>query len=103
MGKIFNKLVRDKIPEIIKRNGEKPEIEILDDQRFLQELHKKLFEEVGEFVEEDSLEELADLLEVVYAIVRLKKIDLNEVEKIRKEKAEKRGAFEGKIFLKETK
>lgn len=103
MGKIFNKLVRDKIPEIIEKNGEKAIIEILDDNRFLQELHKKLFEEAEEFVEEDSPEELADLLEVVYAIARLKEIDLNEVEKIRKEKAEKRGAFEEKIFLKETK
>lgn len=102
MKKIFNKLVRDKIPEIIEANGESAEIEILDDQRFLQELHKKLFEEANEFVEEDSVEELADLMEVIYAIARLRGIDLEEVEKIRKEKAQKRGAFDKKIFLKET-
>jgi predicted house-cleaning noncanonical NTP pyrophosphatase (MazG superfamily) len=102
MKKVFNKLVRDKIPEIIEANGESAEIEILDDQRFLQQLHEKLFEEANEFVEEDSVEDLADLMEVIYAIARLRGIDLEEVEKIRKEKAQKRGAFEKKIFLKET-
>lgn len=102
MKKVFNKLVRDKIPEIIEANGESAEIEILDDQRFLQQLHEKLFEEANEFVEEDSVEELADLMEVIYAIARLRGIDLEEVEKVRKEKAQKRGAFEKKIFLKET-
>ncbi len=103
MAKVFNKLVRDKIPQIIESNGEIAEIEILDDDRFLKELHKKLFEEAEEFVEEDSSEELADLMEVLYAIVRLRGLDLNEVEKIRIEKAQKRGAFEKRIFLKETK
>ena len=103
MTKVFNKLVRDKIPQIIESNGEVAEVEILDDERFLNELHKKLFEEAEEFVEEDSPEELADLMEVLYAIARLRNIDLNEVETIRKEKAQKRGAFEKRIFLKETK
>ena len=98
--KTYNKLVRDRIPEIIQSNAEKPDIEILDDERFLQELHKKLFEEANEFVEDDSKEELADLMEVIYAIARLRGIDLNEVEKLRKEKAQKRGAFDKKIFLK---
>ena len=103
MTKVFNKLVRDKIPQIIESNGEVAEVEILDDERFLNELHKKLFEEAEEFVEEDSPEELADLMEVLYTIARLRNIDLNEVETIRKEKAQKRGAFEKRIFLKETK
>ena len=98
--KTYNKLVRDRIPEIIEANGEKPDIDILDDERFLQELHKKLFEEANEFVEDDSKEELADLMEVIYAIARLRGIDLNEVEKLRKEKAQTRGAFDKKIFLK---
>jgi len=102
MIKVFNKLVRDKIPQIIESNGEVAEVEILDDERFLNELHKKLFEEAEEFVEENSPEELADLMEVLYAIARLRNIDLNEVETIRKEKAQKRGAFEKRIFLKET-
>ncbi|MBO5394798.1 MAG: nucleoside triphosphate pyrophosphohydrolase [Clostridia bacterium] len=102
MKKVFNKLVRDRIPQIIEANGEKAEIEILDEERFLQELHKKLFEEANEFAEEDSPEELADLMEVIYAIARLRGIDLEEVEKIRQQKAQKRGAFDKRIFLKET-
>ena len=103
MKRVFNKLVRDKIPQIIEENGERAEIEILDNKRYLEELHKKLFEEANEFIEDDSQEELADLMEVIYAIARLKGIDLEKVEKIRKQKAEKRGAFDKKIFLKETK
>ena len=102
MKRVFNKLVRDKIPQIIEENGERAEIEILDNKRYLEELHKKLFEEANEFIEDDSQEELADLMEVIYAIARLKGIDLEKVEKIRKQKAEKRGAFDKKIFLKET-
>ena len=102
MKRVFNKLVRDKIPEIIEANGERAEIEILDDKRFLEQLHKKLLEEANEFLEEDSPEELADLMEVIYAIASLRGIDLEKVEKIRKAKAQKRGAFEKKIFLKET-
>jgi len=98
--KAYNKLVRDKIPEIIQNNGEVPKFEILDSQEYLSELHKKLFEEANEFVEEDSQEELADLLEVIYAIAKHKNIDLVEVEKIRVEKSQKRGAFEKRIFLK---
>jgi predicted house-cleaning noncanonical NTP pyrophosphatase (MazG superfamily) len=102
MKRVFNKLVRDKIPEIIEANGERAEVEILDNNRYLAELHNKLYEEVNEFIEEDSLEELADVMEVIYAIVKLKGIDLEEIEKIRKQKADKRGAFDKKIYLKET-
>lgn len=102
MRQVFNKLVRDKIPQKIQDNGEVAKTEILNDERFLQELHKKLFEETEEFVEEDSVEELADLMEVIYAIARLRGIDMKYVEKIRQEKAQKRGAFEKRIFLIET-
>lgn len=102
MKQIFNKLVRDKIPQKIQDNGEVAITETLDDERFLEELHKKLFEEAKEFVEEDSVEELADLMEVIYAIARLRGIDLEVVEQVRQEKAQKRGAFEKRIFLIET-
>ena len=102
MKRLFNKLVRDKIPQTIQDNGEVAKTEILNDERFLEELHKKLFEEANEFVEEDSVEELADLMEVIYAIARLRGIDWKEMEKVRQEKAQKRGAFEKRIFLIET-
>jgi predicted house-cleaning noncanonical NTP pyrophosphatase (MazG superfamily) len=95
----YNKLVRDKITNIIKKNGETPKCRILSDEEYLEELHKKLFEEANEFVEADDPEELADLLEVVYAIAKHKNINMEEVEQIRLNKREKRGGFDKKIYL----
>jgi len=95
----YGKLVRDKIIDIIQKNGEKPIYHTLSDEEYLAELHKKLFEEATEFVEEDSLEELADLMEVIYAIAKHKNIDMKQVEQIRLNKREKRGGFEDKIYL----
>lgn len=101
--RVYNKLVRDKISEIIRANGETPETEVLGGKRYLEELHKKLFEEANEFVEEDSIEELADLMEAIYSIAKAKNINWDEMEKMRISKAESRGAFEQKIFLKNVK
>lgn len=95
----YGKLVRDKIIDIIRANGENPRYHTLSDEEYLAELHKKLFEEANEFVENDDPEELADLLEVVYAIAKHKNINLDEVEKIRIKKREKRGGFDKKIYL----
>ena len=95
----YKKLVRDKIIDIIIANGEKPKYRTLTNEEYLQELNKKLFEEANEFIEEYSEEELADLLEVIYSIVKVKNINLEEVERIRKEKIKKRGGFEQKIYL----
>ena len=95
----YNKLVRDKIVDIIKSNGETPKYHTLSDEQYLEELHKKLLEEANEFIEEDSPEELADLLEVVYAIAKIKNINLEEVKEIRLKKREKRGGFDNKIYL----
>ena len=102
MKKIYNKLVRDKILQVIKNDNQIPQSRILDESEYLDELHKKLFEEVNEFVEQDDKEELADVLEVLYAIAKHKNIDLDEVEKIRLAKVEKRGAFEKRIFLEQV-
>ena len=99
MSKVYNKLVRDKIVEIITANNEKPHYRTLNKTEFIDELHKKLFEEANEFVECDDPEELADLLEVLYAIAKEKNIDLSKVEEIRLKKREKRGGFDKKIFL----
>lgn len=95
----YGKLVRDKIIDIITANGEKPIYHTLSDEEYLNELHKKLFEEANEFVENDNPEELADLLEVIYAIAKHKNINMQEVEKERVKKREKRGGFEEKIYL----
>lgn len=96
----YNKLVRDRIPDIIERNGEVPDFEVLDDEKFYVELVKKLQEEVDEFVESGELVELADILEVIIKLVELKGQDMLYLEDIRFEKQNKRGGFDKKIYLK---
>ena len=96
----YNKLVRDKIPEDINREqGRKCTYRILDDKEYLQELNKKVLEEANEFIEENSIEELGDLMEVINAIMKLKGYKMEDVKEIMKAKSEKKGAFDNKIFL----
>ena len=95
----YNKAIRDKIPEIIKESGGKYEVKTLSDEEFLVELDKKLDEELKEYDESKSVEELADIVEVIQKIVKLRGVDLNAFEKIRLEKVEKRGGFEKNLFL----
>ena len=97
--KIYNKLVRDNIEEIMIKNGAKPVTRILDDKEYINELNKKLFEEVQEYLESENIEELADIEEVILAILKVKKESRDNLEKIRKDKVNKRGAFDKKIFL----
>lgn len=102
MERIYNKLVRDRIPEIIENKGEKPIISILDDMSYKKELEKKLYEEYLEVIEangEERLEELADMLEVLKALIKLEGKNLDDVIAIADNKNIKRGAFEKKIFL----
>lgn len=101
MKKIYNKLVKDKIPEIIEAAGEKPITRILDDKEYLQSLVAKLGEEYNEFKEALNVEELADLQEVILALADVI-ANREELEKVRTEKAAMRGAFKDKIFLKST-
>jgi len=96
----YNKLVRDKIPEEInKKEDRKANYKILNDEEYLQELDKKLFEEAHEFVEEHSIGELADLIEVIVAIMEAKEISMDELEKAREMKKNKKGAFKDKVYL----
>jgi hypothetical protein len=99
---VYNKLVRDKILEIIKVNGQKSTHKILTADEYAVELTKKLVEEVEEYKKDKNTDELADIMEVVYALARLHSCTAEELEKIRAEKAEKRGGFEKKIFLVEV-
>lgn len=94
-----NKLVRDHIPRIIEKSGKKAHTRILNDDEYLTELDRKLNEECAEYQADKSLEEIADIIEVIYAIVEARGYSLNDLEKLRAEKAEKRGAFKDKIFL----
>lgn len=95
----YKKLVRDKIPEIIKKNNEKPITRILNDEEYLKELNIKIQEELKEYLESGDVEELADLEEVLRAILDAKNITYEEFEEIRNKKVQKRGAFKEKIYL----
>jgi len=102
----YNKLIRDKIPEIIKSKGETFRIHTAEDQEYKEKLGEKLLEEVKEFLESDSprneVEEIVDILEIIDAICKFSGFDKKEIEEIKKEKFEKRGGFEKRIILEES-
>lgn len=100
--KIYNKLVRDKIINIIESEGRIAKYRILDNNEYKQELNKKLQEEVKEYLEDNNIEELADIVEVIYGILNFMNVSIQEFEKVRINKQERRGAFEKKIYLEET-
>ena len=102
MTKIYNKLVRDRIPAIIESDGKICVTETLSDMQHLEMLDAKLNEELAEYQESKSLEELADLLEVMRAVVSARGWCWEQLEQIRQEKAARRGGFEKKILLKEV-
>ena len=98
--KTYNKLVRDKIPEIIKSNGAKSvNTKTLNNEEYLESLNKKLVEELNEYLSSGEIEELADLEEVLRAILDAKNTSYQDFEQIRQNKVNKRGAFKDKIFL----
>ena len=98
----YNKLVRDRIPEIIEASGKSCVTEILSDEAYLRLLDAKLDEELAEYHSDQNIEELADLLEVIYAAAMARGYTLEQLESVRAAKAEKRGAFANKILLKEV-
>lgn len=100
MKKIYNKLVRDKIPEIIEKNHQSCDIEILSDDAYLTMLDAKLDEELAEYHADQNLEELADLLEVVYAAAIARGYTIKDLESLRLKKRAERGGFNKKILLK---
>lgn len=93
MKKPYNKLIRDRIPSIIEQAGKQCVIETLNNDDYFDRLNEKLAEELEEYNHGFSLEELADLLEVVYAILDYKKVSRDEFEKIRQAKLAERGGF----------
>ena len=102
MRKNYDKAVRDKIPDIIKESGNSCNIKKLSNDEFLSELEKKLREEVEEYLESKSVEELADAIEVIYRIAELKGTSKEKLEMLREEKASKRGKFNENLFLVDT-
>ena len=101
MVKKYNKLVRDRIPEIIESSGKTCVTEILSDEEYLRMVDAKLDEELAEYHKDQNIEELADLMEVIYAAAIARGYTLEQLEQVRAEKAVERGGFEKKILLKE--
>ncbi len=102
MGIRYDKLVRDRIPKIIEASGKRCETRILDDDEYLVMLDRKLDEELAEYHADRNPEELADLLEVILACAAALGCAPEELERIRAEKAAKRGGFKKRILLKEV-
>lgn len=98
----YNKLVRDRIPEIIESTGKRCTTEILSAEDYLRMIDAKLDEELAEYHKDQNIEELADLLEVIRAAVIARGYTIEDLERVRAEKAMKRGGFEKRILLKEV-
>ncbi|MDR4947194.1 nucleoside triphosphate pyrophosphohydrolase [Neobacillus cucumis] len=100
---VYNKLVRDRIPEVIDNTGKQFSTRVLNDEEYIKELKNKSFEELKEYInannDNDAIEELADLLEIIHSLAEYHGSSILEVEKVRQKKAEKRGGFKEKIFL----
>lgn len=95
----YQKLVRDRIPEIIEKQGERPVVRELDGAEYLACLEEKLQEETAEYLESKEPEELADILEVVYALGEARGHSRAELEAVRERKRQARGGFEKRVFL----
>ncbi|MFC7063425.1 nucleoside triphosphate pyrophosphohydrolase [Halobacillus seohaensis] len=102
----YNKLVRDKIPEIIEKTGKNFETRILKENEYIDSLKTKLQEELNEYLtaenDQEALEEMADMLELIHVLSEVHDGSMERVEEIRKEKVEKRGSFKERIFLLEV-
>ena len=98
----YDKLVRDRIPEIIKKKGGNPIIHIADKKEYWQKLKEKLEEEFKEFSKDENIEEMADIVEIIDAIIDYKKFNRKKLEVIKKKKAKERGAFKKKVILEES-
>ena len=98
----YNKLVRDRIPEIIQSSGKSCTTEILSAEDYLRMVDAKLDEELAEYHKDQNIEELADLLEVIHAAAIARGYTIEELDRVRAEKATKRGGFEKKILLVEV-
>lgn len=95
----YNKLVRDKIPQIIESSGKQCKVRTLDDREYMELLNAKLGEELKEYLESGDVEELADLAEVMLAIVKAKRVSVEQFESVRVRKRVERGGFDDKVML----
>ena len=98
----YNKLVRDRIPEIIRASGKQCSVDVLENTAYINMLDAKLQEELNEYQQSKSLEELADLLEVMGAVVRARGYTWDDLTRVRKKKRDERGGFDQRILLKDV-
>ncbi len=96
---VYNKLVRDKIPELIRQQGQNPILRILEDEEYTKCLEQKLDEEVAEYHRDRNLEELADILEVVFALAEDLGASRELLMKVYQAKHDERGGFADRLFL----
>jgi predicted house-cleaning noncanonical NTP pyrophosphatase (MazG superfamily) len=103
---VYNKLVRDRIPEIIVASGKTSSIRTLAQHEYVDELKRKLGEETTEYLsaanDEAALEELADILEVLHSLTESHGFTVEELERVRAAKAEQRGRFKDRVYLVEV-
>jgi len=106
MIKIYNKLIRDKIPEIIKAAGEKPYLRRLEKKEYIKEIKKKVLEEAKELIEAKNkkgiLDEIVDIQELIDVLVSKVGLTKLQVKKQQREKNKKRGGFKKRLFLIKT-
>ena len=98
----YHKLVRDKIPDIIRRNGGDPKTHVASQDEYRQKLFEKLKEEVEEFLKDQNETELADILEIVYALGKVIGVTPEELQTFRQKRVDERGAFRDGIILEEV-
>ena len=96
---VYNKAIRDNIPQIILKLGSKCHYKVLSDEDFLPHLEEKLHEELEEYEVSKSVMELADMIEIIYRIAELRSVSREDLEKMRIDKREKRGGFDNNLFL----
>lgn len=97
--RVYNKLVRDRVPEILERQGMKALTRKLDDKEYMHALHEKLKEEMREYMACRNMEELADVVEVINSILLAKGLNMEELDRFRQMKAQSNGTFHERIFL----